>query len=108
MTGDERVTRIRAVPTGHTDRYGKPATSDVETPLPPALFAPASSSEPVAVGRAQVNTADTLYWRVSVPLTAADRVRVRGRVREVDGEPAVWRRAGRTVGVVVALKSTEG
>jgi hypothetical protein len=106
----EPVTRLRhGAPTGEKDRYGKPVLGpDVETPLPRALFAPASSTEPLTVGRVQVITADTLLWRCSVDLTAADRVRVRGLVREVDGTPAVWTRNGRVVGVVATLKTSEG
>ena len=108
----EPVTRIRAgASTGEADRYGhKNLEPDVETPLPGAAFAPAGSTEPIAVGRREVITQDTLYFRRLVDLTADDRVRVRGKVREVDGDPAIWRNPfdGLVRGVVVRLKSTEG
>lgn len=109
MTG-ETVTVIRAgAPTGEKDRYGHDVLApDVETPIADALFAPAGSSEPVAAGRAQVITQDTLYFRRSVDLRADDRVIVRGVEREVDGRPAEWRRGRHTVGVVARLKLAEG
>lgn len=110
MTG-EPVSVIRpGAPTGETDRYGHPVLGpDVETPLPDAMFAPIGSGEPVQIGRTQVITSDSLYWRgVDPGLTADDRVRVRGAVREVDGEPSVWRRGTRVVGVVARLKTVEG
>lgn len=108
VTG-ETITVIRAgAPTGDKDRYGHPVLgADVETDYPRCLVAPAGSSEPVAVGRRQVVTLDTVYRRADVDVTAADRVRVRGVVRDVEGVPAKWTRGGRTF-VVIRLKDVDG
>lgn len=101
----EPVTRLRSGPPAGVDRYGAPVPGvDVETPLPPALFAPVGSIETVTPGRALVVTQDSLYWRRSVDVGAGDRVRVRGVVYAVDGDPAVWRRGDVVTGVVARLK----
>ena len=106
----EPITVIRdGAPTGQLDRYNKPILGpDVETVYTGCLFAPAGSSEPVALGRSQVITLDTIYRRADVDVTAADRVLVRGRVREVEGDPERWGQGGRIRGVVIRLKNVEG
>lgn len=92
----EPVSRLRKQQDG-MDRYGDPIFVEVESRLPRALFAPGGVSEPVEPGRAPVVTEPTLYWRRQWPdVQASDRLKVRGRVYEVEGEPADWR--GRSVG----------
>lgn len=102
----ERVSRLRKQQAGE-DRYGDPIFEEVESALPRALFAPGGVSEPVEPGRAPVVTEPTLYWRRQRPdVRASDRIKVRGRVFEVEGEPSDWR--GRSVGgLVVKLRRAE-
>ena len=107
----ETVTRIRAgAPTG-TDAFGQPIPGpDVETAIEGALFAPGASSEPVEVGREAVVSSPTLYFRGARPdLVRTDRVRVRGLVYELDGDPADWRNGDSPVGgLVVTLRRAGG
>lgn len=107
----EVVTRIRRVEDG-VDRYGNPTYIDVETSVPGAAFAPEQASqEPTEVGRASVITKPTLYFNRPRPdFIASDRVRVRGWLYEVDGDPADWRSPWGTDwgGLVVALKRVAG
>lgn len=89
------------------DRYGEPTFEDRESPLPPARFAPGGVSEPVEPGRAPVVTEPTLYWRNEWPNVPADaRIRVRGTVYEVIGDPADWR-GDSLGGLVVQLRSVK-
>lgn len=111
VSGEAIVVIRDGAPTGAKDRYGRDVLGlDVETTSTGWAFAPAGSSEPVAVGRTEVITLDTLYRRGTADITAADRVRVRGAVREVEGDPADWVHyySGRFLGVVVRLKTVEG
>jgi len=102
----EPVTRIRAQVTGE-DRYGNPTTTDVESDLPAALFAPEGSPEIAEPGRTIVTQGPSLYWRGEWPdVVSSDRLRVRGEVFAVDGHPADWR--GLTGGLVVRLRRVEG
>lgn len=108
MTG-EVVTVIRAGQSVVEDRYGEPLPgADVERDEPRAWFAPTSTAEAVTSGEDRVITAAAVYWRRSVDVTAADRVRVRGVVYTVEGDPAVWVRGGRVVGTVAQLRHVEG
>lgn len=106
----ESVTRIRpGDPTG-TDAFGKPIPGpDVELVIDGALVAPAGSSEVLTeAGRVPIVTQTTIYFRDAWPdITAADRVRVRGVVFQVDGVPADWRSDG-PGGLVVTLRDPEG
>lgn len=103
----ETVTRLRAGTT--TDPYsGEPvadwATStelDITTIVPAE---PRPSSEPVQEARNAVTSGFTLYLPSDADVTARDRMRVRGRVYDVLGDPAVWLGAG----VVVQVGATEG
>lgn len=106
----EPVTRIRREATGGTDRYGQPLTADVEADLGSAAFDPGGTREPVEVGRAPVVTNPTLYFTHRPDVAAGDRVRVRGRVFEVDGDPADWRSPWDGVfgGLVVNLQVVTG
>lgn len=101
----ETVTRIRETVTGE-DRYHNPTTTDVETSIEGAFFAPAGSPELVASDRVTVSEAPTVYWLKEWPdVIATDRLRVRGVVYRVDGNPLDWRDPWGTTegGLVVKL-----
>lgn len=110
MTWGETVTRIRETATGAVDRYGNPITTDVETDIEGAAFAPKGLPELTPVGRVITNEAPTLYFRYVPDIIAADRMRVRGVEYRVDGVPAEWRDPwGSTVGgLVVTLAGSDG
>jgi len=108
----EVVARIRSTQTG-VDRYGNPVYSDVETTLPErAAFAPKGSSLSLFVERETTITKDTLYFPNAHPdVRDDDRLRVRGRVRTIEGRPQDFRNpfAGITHGGdVVELEDVEG
>lgn len=65
---------------------------------------PRPSSEPVENARNAVVSGWTLYLPAGDPITSQNRVRVRGQVYPVQGEPADWLGAG----VVVQAYRTEG
>lgn len=71
---------------------------------------PRPSSEPTADARNSVVSGFTLYLPPDVAVTAGSRVRVRGLVHEVLGEPAAWRSpySGWAAGVVVQTRRVEG
>jgi hypothetical protein len=103
----ETVTRLRAGTA--TDPYSgelveswtSPLESDIET-LAPAE--PRPSGEPVQDARNAVVSGWTLYLPESADVTARDRLRVRGVVHSVLGEPAVWLGGG----IVVQCERVEG
>ncbi|QWW20132.1 hypothetical protein I6B53_03275 [Schaalia sp. 19OD2882] len=99
-----QVTRIRSTPAG-VDQYGEPIPGQLErTVLPPALFAPASSAEPLAPGRAPVISTASLYWRGQHPdVQAGDQVEVDGITWEVEGRPSTWPK-----GLVAELRASTG
>lgn len=112
MLGDpfapETVTRLRGTPildpysdenTG-TD-WAAPDELDLTT-LAPAE--PRPSTEPVTDARNAVVSGFTLYLSPDADVTAVDRVRVRGRVYPVIGDPAIWSGAG----LIVQCSLTEG
>ncbi len=70
---------------------------------------PRASSEPLQDARNSVTSGFTLYLP-EVPLTSKQRVRVRGLVYNILGEPAVWRNpfTGWAPGLVVQVDRTEG
>lgn len=88
----ETVTRIRATDSGSTDAFNQPVPgTPTETDIEGALFAPGGSVEPNLPGAYPVVTSPTLYWRNEWPdITAADKVRVRGVVYDVIGDPQEW------------------
>lgn len=105
---EEKVTRLRGVlvadpysdePTG-TD-WTSPDELDITTLVPAE---PRPSSEPVQEARNAVTSGFTLYLPNNADVTARDRMRVRGRVYDVLGDPALWLGAG----VVVQVGVTEG
>ena len=104
----ETVVRLRAGTT--TDPYSQepvldwsaaPAELELRT-LAPAE--PRPSSEPVESARNAVVSGFTLYLPQDADVTAQDRMRVRGEVFNVLGDPADWLGAG----VVVQVGGVEG
>lgn len=108
MDGIDPVVRLRREQTG-TDRYGLPVYETTETDLPRAMFAPRNVVPAVEVGRQPTIVEPTLYWPDLWPdVVASDRLRVRGRVYEVNADTADWKGHG-VGGLVVVLKdSAEG
>lgn len=107
MRGNEPVVRLRNEQVGE-DEYRNPIFDDVPTDLPPALFAPGGVSEPVELGRNPVVSEPTLYWPGEWPdVTHEDRLRVRGLVYAVEGQPADWRHPSNLGGLVVTLRRAE-
>lgn len=107
----EPVTRIRRTPTGDLDRYGHPVMTDVQASVGSAAFDPGGTRENVEVGRAPVVTTPKLYFTDRPDLHSGDRVLVRGREYEVDGDPADWRSPWSGLsfgGLVVELKVVTG
>lgn len=109
----ETVTRLRA--TSSLDPYSNEQSSaDWTTPdeltIDGCAFDPGGSTEPVEVGRTSVETSPTVYAPTDADITAADRVIVRGRTWQVDGDPAQWVHpmTGWAAGLVVKLKAVEG
>lgn len=80
--------------------WDNPSSRDVTTVAPPE---PRPSSEPLQDARNSVVNGWTLYLPAGDPITAQDRVRVRGVDYPVQGTPADW-----GVGVVVQAYRTEG
>jgi hypothetical protein len=78
----------------------EPAARPVTTLAPPE---PRPSQEVVADARNAVVNGWTLYLPAGDPVTAQDRVRVRGTDYPVQGTPASW-----PMGVVVQAYRTEG
>lgn len=103
----ETVTRLRAGTT--TDPYSgeeaadwtSPTEHDITTVAPAE---PRPSGEPVQEARNAVTSGFTLYLPADEDVTARDRMRVRGRVYDVLGDPALWLGAG----LVVQVGATEG
>lgn len=85
------VTRLRAGDGGR-DQYGEAVPGPVvETSLPPALFNPGGTSEPVTAGSLPVVSQPTLYWRNKHPdIRSSDLLRIAGTTYRVEGAPARW------------------
>lgn len=86
-----------ATPSWDNDQPGR----EVITEAPPE---PRPNDEPVQDARNAVTSGWTLYLPAGDPITAKDRVRVRGQVYPVQGQPQDWGDAG----VVVQAYRTEG
>lgn len=103
MVGGEQIVIIRPAP---LDKFGDPTGyDDVETVSEGWLFAPGASSEQHDAQNS-VDTDAELY-RTGAPgdedIRPTDRIRVRDKLFEVVGEPAVWR-----LGTVVRLRRFAG
>lgn len=75
--------------------------------LPMQTLAPAEprpSSEPTQDARNSVTSGYTLYMSPGSDITSKDRMRVRGVVFKVIGEPSDWMGAG----IVVQVSNTDG
>jgi hypothetical protein len=83
-----------------TESWDEPTERDVVTVAPPE---PRPSDEPVQDARNSVVSGWTLYLPPGDPITRTNRVRVRGEVYPVQGQPADW-----PMGVVVQAYRTEG
>ena len=108
----ETVTRLRTGAQTGTDAFGQPVYGpDDEVDIDGAAFDPGGSVEPVELGRAAVVTTPKCYWRDVAPdVVSTDRLRVRGVVYQVTGNPAAWVSpyTGTTKGLVVELRDPEG
>ena len=104
----ETVTRLRATALANPYSAESDETSwDNPDELAITTLAPAEprpSSEPVQDARNAVTSGFTLYLPEDSDVTARDRMRVRGRVYDVLGDPAGWLGAG----LVVQVGATEG
>lgn len=71
---------------------------------------PRPSQEPTQDARNAVVSGFTLYFPPDTQVSAANKVRVRGNVYDVIGDPADWRNpfTGWTPGIVVQVGRTEG
>jgi len=109
MMRGETVTRLRpGAPT--VDEYGTQIPgAEVEVPIMGAAFDPGGSSEPAQTGTARVVTTPKIYFTTSPDVLSSDRMRVRGLVYSVIGNPALWINpfTGATAGLVVELKAVE-
>lgn len=108
----ETITRLRGTPVA--DPYSAetvlgwdaPSKLDIDgvgvEPIT-ARTAPAEARQAVTIGY-------VLYCPAGADITAADRVRVRGRDHRVTGEPAAWRSpmTGWAPGTVVNVEGVEG
>lgn len=102
----ETVTRLRAgtvadpYSNSTVESWSAPAELPITTLVPPE---PRPSDEPVQDARNAVTSGWTLYLPSGSDVTANDRMRVRGKVYPVQGEPAEW-----GVGMVVQAFGTVG
>jgi len=107
---DEPIVRQRGAVT--TDPYSAESTGiDWSAPLEIQFlgaFAPSGSTEPVELGRDSVVTKPAVYAPFGVDVLAGDRIVVRSRVWEVDGDPAQWRMPGWDAGVEIKLQAVAG
>lgn len=72
------------------------------------LCEPRPSSEPVQDARNSVTSGWTLYFPPRTEIGPQNRVRVRGKVYEVIGEPADWRLGSWEPGLVVQTQVVDG
>lgn len=98
------VVRVRDGVAGE-DVFGESIPgAPVETPLPPALFAPTPTALLAQAGVASTSTQPTVYWPREWPdVQVGDRLVVAGEEWTVDGRPASW-----PLGLVVELTGVKG
>lgn len=98
----ETVTVIR--PPGR-DAFGDPLPGDAtEFDVPGCLFAPGPSQE-LGFAAATVDTDGTVYAPPDTDVRPTDRIRIRGAVYSVVGDPQNW---GRSAGVVIPVRRVTG
>lgn len=85
-------------------------TTLTETPIHGVAVEPRPSQEPVQDARNAVTSGYTLYVPAGAQIAPRDRVRVRGEVYSILGEPAEWISpfTGWTPGIVVQVGRTDG
>lgn len=71
------------------DRYGAPSYQWSETPLVGVAVWPTRTDEDLA-GRERVTTTWEALLPAGTPVAPSDRLRVRGGLWEVDGQPFAW------------------
>lgn len=104
MGGGETVTVVRPAP---LDKFGDPVPGETDTEFDSDgwMVAPGGSTE-LRDGQNSVDS-DMALYRTGPPgseeILPKDRVRVRGQLYEVQGEPAVWR-----LGTVINLSKFTG
>jgi hypothetical protein len=87
------------------ESWDTPTEEDVTTLAPPEPRPTYADTEPTQDARNSITSGWTLYLPVAGPaITAKSRIRVRGVVYPVQGEPSVWDDVGR----VVQVFHTEG
>ncbi len=97
MAGEEEsVTVIRMA---GRDAFGDPTSTATESVLEGCLFAPGPSRE-LGVAAAGVDTDATVYAQAGADVRASDRIRARGQIYTVVGDPQDWGSSG----VVIVLR----
>lgn len=97
-----------------TDPYSQQSSEDwdhpTEVPVEGVAVEPRPSSEPVQDARNAITSGFTLYGMPAGSVTAQNRIRVRGIVYDVLGDPADYRNpfTGTAPGLVVQVGRTEG
>lgn len=107
----ETAQRLR--PVARTDRYGNVVADWAgagSALIAGCALAPRVAGEERGHGRQGVVVGWTLFAPPDADIAPTDRVVVRGRTYEVDGEPAVWTSpfAGAAGGVEIALRRVDG
>lgn len=109
-TGGEVVTVLTAgtkpdrhSPGNTVEDWTDPTERDVATVIPLVPFQLEPAGEPVQDTRNSLTHGWVLYLPPTDPITAKDRVRVRGEVYPVQGPPAAWPST-----VVANVYTTEG
>lgn len=99
----ETVVRIRRTPVlgpggkPVRDERGQPAYTEQETDVPGCVVAPRQESPPVGGSEQQARDTVITGWTVYAPsgsdFGTTDRVRIRGEVCDITGEPGDWGRS---------------
>lgn len=114
LPGGETVTRLRAAV--RIDSMGNPVEDwsvPTSAPVGPCAISttPGQTADPFRVGRNPLDIDAVLYVSATtVDVAARDRIEMRGRTYNVDGEPFRWRSpfTGLDYGWVVCLTVREG
>ena len=109
----ETVTRLRG--TAQVDPYsGEPDGISWDAPdsldIPGCAFDPGGSQEPTADGRSSVITRPTVLAAFGSDILPGDRLVVRGKTYEVEGDPAEYHHpmTGWEPGMTVTLERVDG